>query len=50
MDRALKAWEAKGQIGPDDLPLMRMLCRTITEDQPLAFSWPDLYGTGQVML
>ena len=50
MDRVLPSWEAHGLIGPDDLPLMRMLCRTITQDQPLTISWPDLYGTGQIML
>jgi glycerol-3-phosphate dehydrogenase (NAD(P)+) len=50
MDCALQAWEAQGRIGPDDLPLMRMLCRTITQDQPLTIPWPDLYGTGQIML
>lgn len=50
MDRALIAWEAQGRIGPDDLPLMRMLCRTITQDQPLVIPWPDLYGTGRIML
>jgi glycerol-3-phosphate dehydrogenase (NAD(P)+) len=50
MARALPAWQAQGRIGPDDLPLMRLLCRVITEDAPLEIPWPDLYGTGRIML
>jgi glycerol-3-phosphate dehydrogenase (NAD(P)+) len=48
--RALPAWEARGLIGAEDLPLIRMICRAITEDQPLSIPWPDLYGHGRVMI
>jgi glycerol-3-phosphate dehydrogenase (NAD(P)+) len=50
VSRALPAWEAQGLIGPDDLPLMRMLCRAITEDAPVHVPWPDLYGRGRVVI
>jgi glycerol-3-phosphate dehydrogenase len=50
MARALPAWQARGAIGPDDLPLMRLLCRCILEDEPFQVPWDDLYGTGQVLL
>ncbi|MGE5550941.1 MAG: NAD(P)H-dependent glycerol-3-phosphate dehydrogenase [Bacteroidota bacterium] len=32
--KALPVLEARGAIGPDELPLLRMLCRVITEDAP----------------
>jgi glycerol-3-phosphate dehydrogenase (NAD(P)+) len=48
--RALPAWEERGDIGAEDLPLIRMVCRAVTEDQPLVIPWPDLYGHGRVMV
>ena len=48
--RALPAWEERGLIGAEDLPLIRMICRAITEDEPVTSPWPDLYGHGQVMV
>jgi glycerol-3-phosphate dehydrogenase (NAD(P)+) len=48
--RALPAWEKQGHIGAEDLPLLRMICRAITEEQPLYISWPDLYGHRRVVL
>ena len=33
--KALPVWEARGLIGRDELPLMRMLIRVITESAPL---------------
>jgi hypothetical protein len=48
--QALSAWEAHGLIGPDDLPLLRMLCRAITEDKPIHIPWDDLFGHEKIML
>jgi len=50
MARVLPAWEAQGRIGPEDLPLMRLLCRCILEDEPFHIPWDDLYGPGRVLL
>jgi glycerol-3-phosphate dehydrogenase (NAD(P)+) len=50
MARALPAWEAHGRIGPDDLPLLRVICQAITREQPMYIPWADLYGRGRVML
>jgi len=48
--RVLPVWEAQGLIGPEDLPLMRLLCHCILEDKPFHVPWDDLYGPGQVLL
>ena len=48
--QALSAWEARRLIGPDDLPLLRMLCRAITQDKPVHIPWDDLFGRGKIML
>ena len=33
--QALPVWEARGLLGRDELPLLRMLCRVITQDAPV---------------
>ncbi len=43
MAQVLPAWEREGKITPRDLPLMRMLCRVITEDAPVAVPFEDLF-------
>ena len=48
--KALPVWEAKGLIGRDELPLMRMLIRVITEAAPLRIPFDDFFGGGQVIL
>ena len=48
--RVLPAWEAQGLIGPQDLPLMRLLCRCILENEPFSIPWDDLFGPGRVLL
>jgi glycerol-3-phosphate dehydrogenase (NAD(P)+) len=48
--RALPAWERRGVLGRDELPLMRMLVRTMTEDRPIEIPWDDLFGHGAVIL
>lgn len=50
MARVLPAWEARGVIGPEDLPLMRLLCRCILHDEPFHVPWGDLFGTRQILL
>jgi glycerol-3-phosphate dehydrogenase (NAD(P)+) len=50
MARVLPAWETAGMIGPDELPLMRLLIRVITQNEPYQVPWVDLYGTGQIWL
>ncbi len=48
--KALPVWEAKGLIGRDELPLMRMLIRVITESAPLRIPFDDFFGSGQLVL
>jgi hypothetical protein len=48
--RGPSAWERHALMGPDDLPLLRLLCRVITEDAPLRVPWDDLFGRQRVML
>ena len=48
--KALPVWEAKGLIGRDELPLMRMLIRVITESAPLRIPFDDFFGRGQLVL
>lgn len=43
--KVLPRWEARGLIGPRELPLMRMLCRVITEDAPADIPFDDFFGT-----
>ena len=42
--KVLPAWEARGLIGPDDLPLMRLLGRIITQEAPLDIPFDDFLG------
>jgi glycerol-3-phosphate dehydrogenase (NAD(P)+) len=41
---ALPAWERQGRIGPDELPLLRMLCRVITEEAPVEIPYDRLFA------
>jgi glycerol-3-phosphate dehydrogenase (NAD(P)+) len=41
---ALPVWEAQGRIGRDELPLLRMLCRVITEDAPAVIPFEQFFG------
>lgn len=43
MAQVLPVWEREGKIGPRDLPLMRMLCRVITEDAAVAVPFEELF-------
>lgn len=42
--RALPVWEAQERIGRADLPLLRMLCRAITEDAAVVIPFETLFG------
>jgi glycerol-3-phosphate dehydrogenase (NAD(P)+) len=42
--RVLPEWEARGLIGPRDLPLMRLLGRVITQEAPLEIPFDDFLG------
>jgi hypothetical protein len=33
--RALAGWEREGLVAAEHLPLLRMICQAITEEQPL---------------
>jgi glycerol-3-phosphate dehydrogenase (NAD(P)+) len=48
--RALPGWEARGLIGPDDLPVLRMLCQVITQDAPVQIPFADFFGRGAITL
>ncbi len=41
---ALPVWEAHGRIGPDELPLLRMLCRVITEGAVVDIPFARFFG------
>ena len=41
--QALPVWEARGLIGPHELPLLRMLCRVIVEEAPVAVPFDNLF-------
>ncbi len=41
--RALPVWEAHGLIDPHELPLLRMLCRVITEDAAMEIPFEKLF-------
>jgi glycerol-3-phosphate dehydrogenase len=41
--RALPAWEAQGALDQDELPLLRMLCRVITEDAAVEIPFDALF-------
>lgn len=42
LNRVLPRWTAEGRIGPKELPLLRMLCRVITEDAPITFPFETI--------
>lgn len=41
---ALPAWDSRGLIAPDELPLLRMLCRVITEGAPVTIPFDCFFG------
>jgi glycerol-3-phosphate dehydrogenase (NAD(P)+) len=43
MAQALPEWERQGRIGPDELPLLRLLGRVITEDARLEIPFDRLF-------
>jgi glycerol-3-phosphate dehydrogenase (NAD(P)+) len=43
MAKALPSMERRGLIGPSELPLLRLLCRVITEDAPAAVDFDTLF-------
>mgnify|MGYP003379014940 CR=1 FL=1 len=43
MAQVLPIWEREGAITPRALPLMRMLCRIITEDAPVSIPFEVLF-------
>lgn len=43
MAQVLPIWEREGKIGPRELPLMRMLCRVITEEAPVEIPFDELF-------
>lgn len=43
MAQALPEWERQGKIGRNELPLLRMLCRVVTEDAKVAIPWERLF-------
>jgi len=43
MARALPVWEAQGSIGREELPLMRLLIRVITQEAPVQIQFEDLF-------
>ena len=42
--KALPLWERQGIIGLQELPLLRMLCRVITEDAPVEIPFDQFFG------
>ena len=42
--RVLPVWEAQGRIGRDELPLLRMLCRTIAGDAAVEIPFGAIFG------
>jgi glycerol-3-phosphate dehydrogenase (NAD(P)+) len=43
ISKALPGLEARGLLGPDELPLTRCLCRVITQDVPLDVDYDSLF-------
>jgi glycerol-3-phosphate dehydrogenase (NAD(P)+) len=41
---AIPVWEARGVLAPDELPLLRLLCRVITEDAPVEIPYDRFFG------
>jgi glycerol-3-phosphate dehydrogenase (NAD(P)+) len=41
--QALPVWEARGLLGPHELPLLRMLCRVIVEEAPVEIPFDRLF-------
>jgi len=44
MARALPVWEEGGSLGRDELPLMRLLIRVVTEGAPVRIPFDELFG------
>jgi hypothetical protein len=44
MAQVLPEWEQQGRIGREELPLLRMLIRVITEDARVAIPFDRLFG------
>jgi hypothetical protein len=42
--RALPVWEAAGCLGRDELPLMRLLIRVVTESAPVQIPFDSLFS------
>lgn len=42
--QALPRWEQDGKLGRDQLPLLRMLCRVVTEDAKVEIPWDRLFS------
>ncbi len=42
--QALPVWEGRGLIGSQELPLLRMLCRVITQDAPAEIPFGKLFS------
>jgi glycerol-3-phosphate dehydrogenase (NAD(P)+) len=43
MAPVLSEWEAQGKISREELPLLRMLCRVVTEDAKVEIPWDRLF-------
>ena len=48
--KALPVWEAQGRIAADELPLMRLLIRVITQEARVDIPFDELFGRGAIML
>jgi hypothetical protein len=44
MAKVLPIWEKQGKIKPGELPLLRLLCRVVTQDEPAEIPF-DLFFT-----
>jgi glycerol-3-phosphate dehydrogenase (NAD(P)+) len=42
--KILPGWEARGLIGPRDLPLMRLLGRVVTQEAPVEIPFDEFFG------
>jgi glycerol-3-phosphate dehydrogenase (NAD(P)+) len=43
MAQVVPAWEREGKIGRNELPLLRMLCRVVTEDAKVQIPFDRLF-------
>ncbi|MCX7669491.1 MAG: glycerol-3-phosphate dehydrogenase [Anaerolineae bacterium] len=50
MARVLPIWEAAGRISPNDLPLMRLLIRIVTQEAPATIPFAHLMGDNAIVL